>query len=122
MPHRRTLGLSVALIALAMLTLTACGGGDDDDDDDAPAATATATTPPAGAGTTVDNADGDVSVALPPSSDVGGGSVTITKLPQDQWPAELSAVDARLVVQIGPDGAEFDEPVRVTLRLDVVPT
>ena len=33
---------------------------------------------------------------------------------------ELSVVEARLVVQIGPDGARFDEPVTVTLNLAAV--
>ena len=121
-----TLGLSVGLIALAMPVVAGCGGGDDDDDDDddgggggsTPTATATAAGAAPPGGTTVTGPNGDETVTLPPGSDISGGSISIMKLSPDQWPAELSAVDTQLVVEFGPDGAQFEDPVTVTMRLD----
>lgn len=116
-PNVRALLATLAIVAL----LGACGGDSDSETSEdtpstaAPASSATATPPPTGS--TVTGPGGDVTVALPSGSAISGGSVQFNPLPVDQWPSELSAVDAQVVMEIGPDGTQFVEPVTVTLKL-----
>lgn len=66
-------------------------------------------------GGTVSAVDGAVTLALPEGA--SGGNVGITV-----WPATGFPVDSRLVpgsvFDFGPDGAQFAEPVRMTIRYD----
>ena len=111
----------VLFLSLGAL-IAACSGGEDESDGGPASDT---TVPPVSgtstpSGSTIASPVGDAVVSLPPGSDITGGSVEISTLPAAQWPPELSVVEARLVVQIGPDGARFDEPVTVTLNLAAV--
>lgn len=97
-----------AMAVLAMLAW-ACGGSADD-----------------GAsgfeGTTVRSDDGVLTVEVPEGAAAEGVEVTITRLSEDDLPLELQGADPDAVVivgyELGPDGAEFSEPVEVTFRLD----
>lgn len=89
-----------------------------------PPATEPATTdaPPAEVPPTLDvfSADGELGVSY--TNETDGPEVAIRLLDSTDWPVEVAGgdnVDGIKIFELEPDGAVFDEPVRVTRRLDV---
>jgi hypothetical protein len=91
---------------LVMAVLGACGGDDGGSFD----------------GTTVRSADGVLTVEVPEGAASDGVEVTIRELSEEDLPSELRGADPDAVAivgyELGPDGAEFSEPVVVTFRID----
>jgi hypothetical protein len=99
-------GVVVAMAGFAML-LGACGGGGDDE--------------PAFDGATIKSDDGVLTVQVPEGAAADGVEVTIERLSEEDLPSELQELDADAAVivgyELGPDGAEFSEPVVLTFRV-----
>lgn len=100
--------IAFAGVAMVGVVLAACGGGGDDE--------------PSFEGTTVRSDDGVLTVEVPEGAASDGIEVTITAISEEDLPSELQGVDPDAVVivgyELGPDGAEFSEPVAVTFRID----
>lgn len=98
-----------AVVVVAAMVLGACGGGGGDDD-------------ASFEGETVTSSDGVLTVQVPAGAAAEGVEVTITALEGGDLPSELreAAADEVVIVgyELGPDGAEFAEPVVVTFRID----
>ena len=90
------------------MVIAACGGGDADD--------------PSFDGTTVRSDDGVLTVQVPTGAAADGVEVSIRLIEEGDLPAGLRDADQDAVTivgyELGPDGAEFSEPVTVTFRLD----
>jgi hypothetical protein len=102
---------ALAAVAATAVVLGGCGGGGDDRGDDA-----------SFEGETVTSSDGVLTVQVPAGAAPEGVEVSITVLEEGDLPSEFQEADADEVVivgyELGPDGAEFAEPVVVTFRVD----
>lgn len=109
-PRLRSVAV-LAVVAVTAIMLGACGGGGDDGGDDA-----------SFEGETVTSSDGVLTVQVPEGAAAEGVEVTVTPIEAGDLPSELRAADADGVVivgyELGPDGAEFAEPLAVTFRVD----
>ena len=137
--HARLLLASASLLAALAV---ACGGGDGEPPatvspaaavatSAAAATSATATAATVGpaeiaaptkqpsAAMTARSDDGTLVVDVPEGAAAAGVLVTITRIAGGALPAELQGVDAVVIAyELGPDDAQFSEPVTLTFRVD----
>ena len=100
---------ALAAVAAVAVVLGACGGGGGGDGGGGSSFE----------GQTVESADGVLTVEVPEGAAAGGVEVTITALSEEDLPSELQNADVVVVAyELGPDGAEFAEPLAVTFRVD----
>lgn len=103
-----TMRTAISLLLVSALLITACGGGGDEGE--------------SFDGTTVRSDDGVLTVEVPKGAAADGVEVTIAAISEEELPAGLQGADADAVVivgyELGPDGAQFSEPVVVTFQLD----
>jgi hypothetical protein len=93
---------------------TACGGGDDE-----PEATATPAASATPEATIVTSDDGKLSLSIPSGAMPEGTEVTITAVPQESLPAELSQlVGSAGGYELQPDGLTLSEPATATQTMD----
>ncbi|MEX2159289.1 MAG: hypothetical protein WEB04_07805 [Dehalococcoidia bacterium] len=109
LPRSLILAVGVA-VALA---LASCGGDSKDK-----GGTATPAAPPTPAGTTVASDDGALSILIPDGAMPEGTQVSITAVPNDQLPVELSQLlGSGTGYLLEPDGLTLSQPATATLTL-----
>ena len=104
---RRRRGIAIAAVAALLVVLTAaCGGGGGDG--------------VAFEGETVRSGDGVLTLEIPAGAAAEGIEIEVTRIADGDLPQELQGVDGVVVVgyELGPDGAQFSQPVTLTFRVD----
>ena len=102
---RLSVTLGAAMAALLVAIVGACGGGGDDVTFD---------------GETIRSSDGVLTVQIPTGAAAEGVEIEVTRIAEGELPPELQDVDGVVVVgyELGPDGAQFSQPVTLTFRVD----
>jgi len=72
----------------------------------------------AGGGTFTSN-NGEISLEIPPGALAQDTTITVKEVPQEEWTEDIKALEpVGPVFSLEPDGLEFSQPVRITVRLD----
>lgn len=114
--HPRRFAPALAGLALFGLTLASCGDGDPTGTDPSDDPDVISREIDSGGGT-VESADGNLTLTIPPGALSGTETITIETLDPDDPPAPFEeARDVAAAYDLRPDGLSFDEPVSVTYR------